>query len=61
MKIWNSYEKDGKRSERGRLKVPTKFTDVLGDGLVVTKGLEGCLFVYLSKERKTIEQGNFYR
>ena len=31
---------------KGRVIVPAKFRDALGDGFVVTKGLDGCLFVY---------------
>ena len=31
---------------KGRLIIPSKFRDVLGDEFVVTKGLEGCLFVF---------------
>ena len=35
---------------KGRLIVPSKFRDALGDVFVVTKGLEGCLFVYDREE-----------
>lgn len=31
---------------KGRLIVPAKFRDDLGDRCVITKGLDGCLFVY---------------
>ena len=31
---------------KGRVIVHAKFRDALGDGFVVTKGLDGCLFVY---------------
>ena len=31
---------------KGRLIVPAKFRETLGDEFVVTKGLDGCLFVY---------------
>ncbi len=34
---------------KGRLIVPARFREVLGDVFVVTKGLDGCLFVYDSK------------
>lgn len=40
---------------KGRLIVPSKFRDQLGDEFVVTKGLDGCLFVYPSEEWKLIE------
>ena len=31
---------------KGRLIVPSKFRETLGDVFVVTKGLDGCLFVF---------------
>ena len=31
---------------KGRLIVPSKFRETLGDEFVVTKGLDGCLFVF---------------
>lgn len=31
---------------KGRLIVPAKFREALGDEFVVTKGMDGCLFVY---------------
>ncbi len=41
---------------KGRLIVPAKFREKLGDEFVVTKGLDGCLFVYPNEEWKTIEE-----
>lgn len=38
---------------KGRLIIPSKFRDVLGDEFVVTKGLEGCLFVFEKFEFET--------
>lgn len=35
-----------KVDEKGRLAIPTKFRDRLSHGAVVTKGLDGCLFLY---------------
>ncbi|MDR2889747.1 MAG: division/cell wall cluster transcriptional repressor MraZ [Lachnospiraceae bacterium] len=35
---------------KGRLIVPSRFRDSLGDEFVVTKGLDGCLFVYDNNE-----------
>jgi MraZ protein len=35
---------------KGRLIVPSKFREVLGDGFVVTKGMDGCLFVFTNSE-----------
>lgn len=41
---------------KGRLIVPAKFRDVLGDSFVVTKGLDGCLFVYPDSEWNAFEE-----
>ena len=41
---------------KGRLIVPAKFRDQLGDEFVVTKGLDGCLFVYTLEEWHNIEE-----
>lgn len=38
---------------KGRLIIPSKFREVLGDEFVVTKGLEGCLFVFEKYEFET--------
>ena len=35
---------------KGRLIVPTKLRDDLGENFIVTRGLEGCLFVYPKSE-----------
>lgn len=35
--------------EKGRVSLPAKFRAELGDHVVVTKGLEKCIFVYSSK------------
>lgn len=37
---------------KGRLIVPSKFRDQLGDEFVMTRGLDGCIFVYSSEEWK---------
>lgn len=42
--------------QKGRLIVPSKFRELLGDEFVVTKGLDGCLFVYPNEEWKNIEE-----
>ncbi len=34
---------------KGRMNFPTKLRDQIGDSFIITKGLDGCLFVY-SKE-----------
>ena len=41
---------------KGRLIVPAKFREQLGDEFVVTKGLDGCLFVYPQEEWQHIEE-----
>lgn len=41
---------------KGRLIVPSKFRDQLGDEFVVTKGMDGCLFVYANEDWAVFEQ-----
>jgi MraZ protein len=41
---------------KGRLIVPSKFREQLGNTFVITKGLDGCLFVYSNEEWRTIEE-----
>lgn len=41
---------------KGRLIVPSRFRDILGDEFVVTKGLDGCLFVYANDEWQKFEE-----
>lgn len=41
---------------KGRLIIPAKFRDALGEEFVVTKGLDGCLFIYSQEEWKNIEE-----
>jgi len=41
---------------KGRLIIPSKFREVLGDNFVVTKGLDGCLFVYDNTEWAAFEE-----
>jgi MraZ protein len=40
---------------KGRLTVPVKFRDGLGDAFVVTRGLDQCLFVYPTSEWQILE------
>lgn len=41
---------------KGRLIIPSKFREALGDTFVVTKGLDGCLFVYDNAEWNAFEE-----
>jgi MraZ protein len=41
-----NYNLDPKK----RLTVPTKFRSVLADGAVLTRGIDGCLFLYPQKQ-----------
>lgn len=41
---------------KGRLIIPSKFREQLGSEFVVTKGLDGCLFVYSNGEWARIEE-----
>ena len=41
---------------KGRLIVPSKFREILGDDFVITKGLDGCLFLYPVDEWKIFEK-----
>ncbi|AEM79016.1 MraZ protein [Thermoanaerobacter thermohydrosulfuricus] len=40
---------------KGRVIIPAKFREELGDRFVLTKGLDNCLFVYSLDEWKNIE------
>ena len=41
---------------KGRLIMPSKFREMLGEQFVVTKGLDGCLFVYDQNEWTAFEE-----
>ena len=41
---------------KGRLIIPSKFREELGEEFVVTKGLDGCLFVFPEHEWNTFEE-----
>lgn len=41
---------------KGRLIIPSRFRESLGDTFVVTKGLDGCLFVYDNSEWTIFEE-----
>lgn len=41
---------------KGRLIIPSRFREQLGEEFVVTAGLDGCLFVYANEEWKSFEE-----
>ena len=41
---------------KGRLIVPSKFRDELGDGAVMTRGLDNCLFLFPKPEWTILEE-----
>ncbi|MEG1848348.1 MAG: division/cell wall cluster transcriptional repressor MraZ [Lachnospiraceae bacterium] len=41
---------------KGRLIIPSRFREILGEEFVITKGLDGCLFVYDNKEWTVFEE-----
>lgn len=41
---------------KGRLIIPSKFREILGDEFVVTKGMDGCLFAYANDDWKVFEE-----
>jgi len=43
--------------EKGRIIIPSKFREALGDNFVVTQGLDGCLFVYANEEWEVFVEG----
>lgn len=50
--------------DKGRLIIPSKFRDALGEHFIVTKGLDRCLFVFSEEEwqnfEKRIRELSFY-
>ena len=41
---------------KGRLIIPAKFREVLGEEFVISKGMDGCLFVYAGDDWNAFEQ-----
>ena len=41
---------------KGRLIIPAKFRDDLGENFVITKGMENCLYVYPETEWNAFEE-----
>lgn len=50
-------EFDHTTDPKGRLIVPSKFREELGDTFVVTKGLDGCLLAYAKPEWERVTTG----
>lgn len=42
--------------DKGRLTIPSKFREALGDTFIVTRGLDNCLFIYPMSEWTVLEQ-----
>lgn len=55
---WDMFIGEYKHSldEKGRVIVPAKYRDKLGELFILTKGLDGCLFVYPASEWTLFEQ-----
>ncbi|HLR35265.1 MAG TPA: division/cell wall cluster transcriptional repressor MraZ [Tissierellales bacterium] len=41
---------------KGRIIIPSKLREDLGDNFIITKGLDNCLFVYPNSEWKILEE-----
>ena len=41
---------------KGRLSIPAKFRDALGESFVITQGPDNCLFVYAMQDWKELEE-----
>ena len=41
---------------KGRLIIPSKFREDLGENFMIKKGMDGCLFIYPENEWKTFEE-----
>lgn len=41
---------------KGRLIIPSKFRETLGEEFVISKGMDGCLFVYANDDWAAFEQ-----
>lgn len=42
--------------DKGRLIMPAKFRESLGDKFIITRGLDNCLFVYTHEEWRILEE-----
>ena len=42
--------------QKGRLIIPSKFRESLGDEFVISKGMDGCLYVYANEDWNAFEE-----
>ena len=42
--------------EKGRIIMPARFREQLGTNFIITRGLDGCLFVYPAEEWEKLSQ-----
>ena len=49
-------EYDHTIDDKNRLTLPAKFRHVFGEGIVVTRGMDGCLFAYTPGDWQTLVQ-----
>ena len=52
--VFGEYEY--RLDSKGRVVIPPKFREFLGEDPVITKGLDGCLFVFAREEWQSFEQ-----
>ena len=50
-------EYDHSLDEKNRLAIPAKFRQAFADGIVVTRGLDGCLYAYTSTDWQELVEG----
>ncbi|HUD45115.1 MAG TPA: division/cell wall cluster transcriptional repressor MraZ [Patescibacteria group bacterium] len=48
---------DGKISEKQQISLPSKFRQILGEKIIITKGFEACLIIVSEHEWKTLLEG----
>lgn len=56
MLTWFTGEFEHTVDDKGRMAIPAKFRSKFADGLVVTRGLEGCLYVYTLAEWSSLAE-----
>jgi MraZ protein len=50
-------EYDHSLDDKNRLAIPAKFREAFADGIVVTRGLDGCLYAYTRAEWQKLVEG----